>query len=367
MDAGLLSKVNLSPVPGAAQFPDSLPRRCADVLCHPSMIGLAFALYLAHTLFVVRKAETMYLFRKPSVLLLVVTALLPCGAAARAQQDADVTVIIKAKSKPTTPPTLLVLCDLVCDWKLDGEVKGQIEAGGSAKVKVEPGQHMVEATTEDGIDGVKQPSTVQPTGQTMVTIELQPVRDFRLIAQQELRDEGAQARAAKEQAERDLAVRQERERLERERIARDEAAGAWTDSATGLMWTKKDNGDENVTIEKQARQYDLTWQQAADYCRNLRQGGHSDWRLPTIEELHGIESSSGEGHPGHCCEMYHETLNEWRVKGNLQLTGEEWSSTPGPGSKDARYFGFFIMPRAESENRNVHTWKRALCVRPSEN
>jgi hypothetical protein len=115
----------------------------------------------------------MHLHRNPSALLLVLAALLTTGLAAHAQQDGDVTVIIKAKSKPATLPTLLVMCDLVCNWKLDGEVKGHIYAGGSVKVKVEPGQHMVEATTEDGVDWVKQPSTVKPTGQTMVNIELQ--------------------------------------------------------------------------------------------------------------------------------------------------------------------------------------------------
>jgi hypothetical protein len=53
MDAGLLGKVDLPPVPGAAQLPDPLAGRRTDVPCHPSMIGLAFALYLAHTLFAV--------------------------------------------------------------------------------------------------------------------------------------------------------------------------------------------------------------------------------------------------------------------------------------------------------------------------
>jgi hypothetical protein len=51
VDAGLFGKVDLPPIPGAAQFPDPLARRRTDVLCHASMIGLAFALYLAHTLF----------------------------------------------------------------------------------------------------------------------------------------------------------------------------------------------------------------------------------------------------------------------------------------------------------------------------
>ena len=51
MDAGMLGKVDLSPIPGAAQLPDPLARRRTDVLCHAFIIGLAFALYLAHTLF----------------------------------------------------------------------------------------------------------------------------------------------------------------------------------------------------------------------------------------------------------------------------------------------------------------------------
>jgi hypothetical protein len=208
-----------------------------------------------------------------------------------AQQDGDVTVIIKAKSKPTTLPTLLILCDLVCNWKLDGEVKGQIEAGGSAKVKVEPGQHMVEATTEDGVDQVKQPSTVKPTGQTMVSIELQPIRDFRLIAQQELRDEAAQTQAAKEQAERD---------------AREEAVGVWTDPASGLMWTKKDSGRA------------VSWREVLQYCQNLQLAGHSDWRLPEIDELLGIYDSRmnipGSSDSG-------EPLT-WHIKGNLKLSGK---------------------------------------------
>ena len=46
----MLGKVNLSPDPGAAQLSDALPRRRTDVFCHASMIALARALYLAHTL-----------------------------------------------------------------------------------------------------------------------------------------------------------------------------------------------------------------------------------------------------------------------------------------------------------------------------
>jgi len=47
----MLGKVDLSPIPGAAQLSDALPRCRTNVLCHASMFGLVDALYLAHTLF----------------------------------------------------------------------------------------------------------------------------------------------------------------------------------------------------------------------------------------------------------------------------------------------------------------------------
>jgi hypothetical protein len=223
----------------------------------------------------------MHMVRNLFVLLLVVTALLATGLSARAQQDGDVTVIIKAKSKHATLPTLLVLCDLGCDWKLDGEVKGHIHSEASVKVKVEPGQHMVEATTEDGVDQVKQPTTVKPTGQTMVNIELWPIRYARLVAEQEERDKGAQEAQAKTDRESsEKAEQAARKKAAQELAAKEEAERQpWTDAATGLMWTKKGNGES------------VSWQQAMYYCRNLRLAGYDDWRLPSIDELSGINAS----------------------------------------------------------------------------
>ena len=299
----------------------------------------------------------MHILRKPSVLLLAMAVMLTSGAA-HAQQDGDVKVIITAKSKPGSLPTLLVMCDMMCTWKLDGEIKGQIDAGGSAKVKVEPGQHMVEATTDDGVDQVKLPSTVKPTGQTMVSIELQPIRYARLISEQEEIDEVAKEQAAQERAKRDLAERQNREMQERERIAHDDAVGVWTDSKTGLMWTKKDNGS------------DVTWQQAVDYCRNLRLSGYSDWSLPTIDVLYkGIYSADMN------------IRGDWRVKGSLQLTGSEWSETDGDSwssktnwndaksakiKHDIYLGGDYVDTQGQWSKKNGFRM-RALCVRHSEN
>ncbi len=63
-----------------------------------------------------------------------------------------------------------------------------------------------------------------------------------------------------------------------------QAAGAdskafWTDSATGLTWAVKDNGNS------------VSPNEASEYCSSLRSGGFSDWRLPTIEELEALYDS----------------------------------------------------------------------------
>jgi hypothetical protein len=85
----------------------------------------------------------------------------------------------------------------------------------------------------------------------------------------------------------------------------------WTDSATGLMWTKDDNG---IPVD---------WQGAVGHCQNLRLGGYRDWRLPEIGELIGMydahENVSGRRGDG--------SLVAFHVKGNLVLSGFEWSNT----------------------------------------
>jgi hypothetical protein len=84
-------------------------------------------------------------------------------------------------------------------------------------------------------------------------------------------------------------------------IAQDskQAAGAdgnsvWNDSATGLTWTVQDNGSS------------LSPNQAGDYCSSLQLDGHSDWRLPTIDELEAIYDS--------------KLSKQYKVKGPIELS-----------------------------------------------
>jgi len=295
-------------------------------------------------------------------------ALAVAALSAIAQQDEGPILLPK---KPVAKPagaTLLVLCDLACNWKLDGEAKGRIETGGSSKAKVELGQHLVFAATEDGADQVKQLLKVEGRGQTIVSLELKPVRDARLRAEPPARNH-AEPPPQSPQPEPVAPPAQvvkvvppepapEPTPQESAKIARDEAAGVWTDPATGLIWAKKDNEDY------------LSQPQAEAYCHTLRLAGHSDWRLPRIEELQGI-SNKGENEKKldpesikHMAgKVFHrggEKLPD--VKGDIQLSIKyEWSSSKGNSASEFWDFDFYngkrYSYRADTREGS------ALCVR----
>jgi hypothetical protein len=324
---------------------------------------------------------------------------------ALAQQDEG--PILRPKTTPAKPPlpTLVVTCDLACNWTLDGAEKGRIDAGASVKVKVTAGQHTVAAQTEDAPDKAESQVKVKTVGETIAHIWLNPVREARLKAEQEAKakaDEEARVKAAQEaqakadQEAKDKAAQEARikaaqearekafieardkasqeaqakaEREARDKAVRDDwnreqrgharaaqtdnSGGAWTDPATGLMWTRKDNG------------YALRWQPAVEYCRSLELGGYSDWQLPSIEELRTIYNPAA----GAACGL--DGYMVCRIKGNIQLSsGVVWSSSRAQRPQFMRGFIFRgagdPMRHVLSLDKHGDNFDRALCVRRSD-
>lgn len=224
-----------------------------------------------------------------------------------AQQDQGPILLPKPKPKPAPTATLLVVCDLACNWKLDTAPMGHIDPGGSARAPVSLGEHIVVATTDDGLDAVQQIPSLEVAGQKIVNLELKPIREARRTAEQAAHD-------------------------------------IWTDPSTGLAWTARDNG-----------RY-LTWQEAEDYCTTLRLDGISGWKLPRIGELATLYDSSLSSIGTSYAPVY-------VVRGHINLSGVWlWSSTTGDDSDHALAWSVQTGARA-SYRRSYATSARVLCVR----
>ena len=131
--------------------------------------------------------------------------------------------------------------------------------------------------------------------------------------------------------------------------ANDDPALTWTDPASGLMWSKKDNGS------------DVNWNQASEYCSSLQLAGFNGWRLPTSEELQAIYD------PGASVRAVFGNgfaLNV-HVMGNLMLTGWHWSSSQEQPAKVARTFNFGGENPRGTFPLGFTFSMRALCVRQS--
>ncbi len=130
--------------------------------------------------------------------------------------------------------------------------------------------------------------------------------------------------------------------------------GYWLDSSTGLMWTAKDNGK------------DISYRNAIRYCRNLRLAGYSDWRLANMWNLQGMYDSKanapGLAGPGK------ESNSTWHIKGNLFLTGYQWSRTIDDRGHIWDYPYYFDFNEGKSNDQPSgpfysFVFMRALCVR----
>ena len=72
----------------------------------------------------------------------------------------------------------------------------------------------------------------------------------------------------------------------------------------GLMWSAVSNGK-------------IEWQNAAPYCRNLDELDHSDWRLPTVDELRILIENCQYTETGGSCGLTEECVQQWTSENDL--------------------------------------------------
>jgi hypothetical protein len=130
----------------------------------------------------------------------------------------------------------------------------------------------------------------------------------------------------------------------------------WIEPSTSLMWAARDSGK------------DVSWRGAFKYCRNLRLGSYSDWRLANMAELQGIYDPAANA-PG-LAGMRSEEPTTWHVKGNIFLTAYEWSSNyrMDDRGRPNGYAYYFDFNEGKSNDDPTgwpypHQFRRALCVR----
>ena len=94
--------------------------------------------------------------------------------------------------------------------------------------------------------------------------------------------------------------------------------------------------------------------EAVDFCRSLQLADYHDWRVPTISELRSIYDPDLK-------------VGGFHVKGNLQLSGWEWSETPGMDDGEGWLLNYrFNNGRPVSALLQLSSrYFRALCVRNS--
>jgi hypothetical protein len=108
----------------------------------------------------------------------------------------------------------------------------------------------------------------------------------------------------------------------------DNGDGTVTDTSNGLMWSK-----ETLTPEC------VNHAQAEKVCADCTAGGHTDWRLPTIEELFALADRSRHG-PAIDTEAFPDTQSDWY-----------WSSTPLAWSSDYAWIVDFSYGDANYDHR----------------
>jgi len=125
----------------------------------------------------------------------------------------------------------------------------------------------------------------------------------------------------------------------------DHGDGTVTDKLTGLMWIIDEAGE-------------MTWQAALDYVKTLNTGGHTDWRLPNVEELRslvGYTQANPSLPPGHPFTNV-ETSGYWSSTTYAYRTGYAWYVSFGSGG----VYGYNGGVGDGNKSNGTYTYVRAV-------
>ncbi|MDM8541869.1 DUF1566 domain-containing protein [Desulfococcaceae bacterium HSG9] len=107
--------------------------------------------------------------------------------------------------------------------------------------------------------------------------------------------------------------------------------GTVKDTKTGLIWATEDNGKN------------IDWKDAKRYCKNYKNGGYIDWRLPTLDELEQLYDKAIE--------------KKYKITQLITLTRCcAWTSDIS--GSEAAYYNFYYgyriwIPQSQSTDRRV--------------
>ncbi len=124
----------------------------------------------------------------------------------------------------------------------------------------------------------------------------------------------------------------------------DNGDGTVTNTRTGLMFTQATLCDEEVAHKE-----------AGDLCSSCTVGGHSDWRLPTVQELFAL-ADHGRHDPAIDTDVFPDTKSDWY-----------WSSTTCAWSSvRASCVDFYYGLVDSSPRGNSNAFVRAVRVPPGQ-
>jgi len=115
----------------------------------------------------------------------------------------------------------------------------------------------------------------------------------------------------------------------------DHGDGTVTDTSTGLMWQQETAGM-------------MDWEHALSYCENLSLGGHTDWRLPTIKELHSLLD----------CGRYDPAINSTFFPDTQSYY--YWASTTFINSTETSWFVNFYSGADYADDKYFDNYFRAV-------